>query len=144
MQAVGLCVSAGVPEEKMVTFSILVITFFFGASGLFVESSRFPVWFGWTRHVNLLRYGYNLLMRQVFIPASGGGGGMDFACAESSAYDTCRVASQNSSRITSAQVLHANDVEVETAVCIAVMVCATVVLHVVAYHCLRHRVLSAS
>eukprot|EP00937_MAST-01D_sp_MAST-1D-sp2_P001352 g1352.t1 len=149
MQSVGLCISAGVPESKMVTCAILVITFFFGSSGLFVESTRLPAWFAWTRHVNLLRYGYNLLMHQVFLP-EGGGGSMAFSCATHSAYELCRAgagagagAGGAAPAIRSADVLAHNDVRVPASVCIAVMASAAVALHAVAYHCLRHRVAKA-
>jgi len=145
MQAVGLAISAGVPSEKMVTFAILVITFFFGSSGLFVESARLPVWFRWTKHLNLLLYGYNLLMRQVFVPV-GEAGSMEFRCAENSMYDACRAgglansSSVSSKTINTAQILAKNGVEVSSATCIAVLLGATVLLHLLAYHCLRRDV----
>jgi len=145
MQAVGLAISAGVPSEKMVTFAILVITFFFGSSGLFVESARLPVWFRWTKHLNLLLYGYNLLMRQVFVPV-GEAGSMEFRCAENSMYDACRAgglansSSVPSKTINTAQILAKNGVEVSSATCIAVLLGATVLLHLLAYHCLRRDV----
>ena len=139
MQAVGLCISAGVPESKMVTFAILIITFFFGSSGLFVEASRLPAWFAWTKHVNLLRYGYNLLMHQVFVTASEDAS-LHFSCALDSRYEVCR---NGAVTITTAQILPKNGVEVPASTCIVVMTCATVVLHLTAYQFLRRSVLRA-
>lgn len=51
--AVGLTISAGVPERHVMTVSIILITFFFGYSGFFVPFDQVPIWLRWVEHGNL-------------------------------------------------------------------------------------------
>ena len=89
--------------------------------------------------------------------SSGGGGGsgssMLFHCAADSTYGVCRTAASASGAsgnagsaggmIGTADILAQSGVAVEASLCVAVMACATVVLHLVAYRCLRRDILKA-
>ena len=98
--------------------------------------------------------------------SSGGGGGsgssMLFHCAADSTYGVCRTAASASGAgasgnasgasgnagsaggmIGTADILAQSGVAVEASRCVAVMACATVVLHLVAYRCLRRDILKA-
>jgi hypothetical protein len=89
--------------------------------------------------------------------SSGGGGSgsssMLFHCAADSTYGVCRTAASSSGAsgnagsaggmIGTADILAQSGVAVDASRCVAVMACAAVVLHLVAYRCLRRDILKA-
>jgi len=126
MQSVGQLISAGVPKEQMVTVSVLVITYFFGYSGLFapdVES-----WLSWAEELNLLVYAYHLLLRGIITEE------MSFTCDPlRSDYTVCPPGP-----IRSWDVLEKHNVDNTAGFCVAVLVGSSVGMRLLAYRILRH------
>lgn len=126
MQSVGQLISAAVPKEQMVTVSVIVITYFFGYSGLFAP--EMPSWLSWAKGANLLAYAYHLMLRSVFTDTSS------FSCAAfGSEYSVCPPGP-----IRSSDVLQKHGVDNSASFCVAVLVSAMLLMKLLAYRILRH------
>jgi len=65
-QAIGLVIAASnMPMHRAATLSILLITYFFGWSGLLMDMHRLPVWISWAGDLNVFRSAVNLMFRVV-------------------------------------------------------------------------------
>merc|ERR1712093_703641 len=65
-QAVGLVIAASnMPMHRAATVSILMITYFFGWSGLLMDMHRLPAWITWAGDLNIFRSVVNLMFRLV-------------------------------------------------------------------------------
>eukprot|EP00041_Stephanoeca_diplocostata_P011915 m.197985 g.197985 ORF g.197985 m.197985 type:complete len:694 (+) comp18726_c0_seq1:57-2138(+) len=129
--AVGFIIAAGVPDRHLQTAAILAITFFFAYSGFFKPFDDIAAWMRWTEHVNLLLYGYHLIMYILFHY------GPDYTCVlgEDTQYDDeCA-----DGVITPQEALDFYDVTKSPALSIGVLLGGTLVLHYLAYRFLRLR-----
>jgi len=75
-QAIGLVIAASnMPMHRAATLSILLITYFFGWSGLLMDMHRLPVWISWAGDLNVFRSAVNLMFRLVT-------GNLEHSCGE--------------------------------------------------------------
>jgi len=76
-QAVGLVIAASnIPMHQAATVSILLITYFFGWSGLLMDMGRIPAWIRWGGEVNIFKSVVNLMFGLVT-------DGVEHVCGES-------------------------------------------------------------
>jgi len=76
-QAVGLLIAAlNMPGSRAATASILLITYFFGWSGLLMDMQRVPVWLRWAGDINIFKSAVNLMYRLLTE-------GLEHTCGES-------------------------------------------------------------
>jgi hypothetical protein len=136
MQAVGLAISAAIPAKHQVTTTLLLITYYFAYSGLFMPLSRLPVWLRWVHHCNLLMYGYHLLLRITFTD------GNTFSCMAAedgiSGYEACLL--DNNYRITASDILTKNGIDKPAVLCIAFAIGCIFVMRAVAFVFLQRAV----
>jgi ABC-type multidrug transport system ATPase subunit len=139
MQAVGLAISAAVPAKHQVTTTLLLITYYFAYSGLFMPLDKLPVWLRWVHHCNLLMYGYHLLLRTVFTDD------ITFSCMPSaegvSSYSQCLL--DTSYRINSEDILASHGIDKSALLCICFAVGCIFVMRTVAFVFLQRAVRGA-
>ena len=128
MQAVGLAISAGVPQKHQMTVTILLITYYFGYSGLFMPMEQLPVWIRWVEHLNLLLYSYHLLLKIIFT------GDRTFSCfGDSSATDFPTCIENRAYRITDADIFDRYSVDKSVATCVGFAVGTIFVMRAVSF-----------
>lgn len=129
--SVGFVIAAGVPDRHLQTTAILAITFFFAYSGFFKPFEDIVPWMQWTEHVNLLLYGYHLIMYILFHY------GPDYVCVVG--VDTQYDVECVDGVITPQEALDFYDVKKSPGLSIGVLVGGTLVSHYLAYRFLRVR-----
>jgi len=125
MQSVGLVISAGVPANQMVTVAVLIITFFFGYSGLFAPNMAY--WLTWAEKLNLLVYAYTLHLRSIFTVD------LTFNCKTPlSEYANCPA-----EKIRNESIFEEHNVKYSSSICVLVLVAASLLLRFISYRLLR-------
>lgn len=139
MQAVGLAISAGVPAKHQVTTTLLLITFYFGYSGMFMPLDQLPDWLSWVHHGNLLMYGYFLNLQVLFTDS------VEFTCRppEDGLSDYAPCLADSTYKITRSDILARFNIFKSAETCIMVAVIHIFLFHAIAYFFLRKEVKSS-
>lgn len=133
IQAIGLSISAGISEKNVITFAMLMITYFFGYSGLFVPLQNMPAWLSWSYYGNFLVYTYQLTMYIFFIVPN-----QDYTCLSSSEtnFASCKE-SNESSVITPQEIAELIGIVIPPWLSAVVLFCGAIVFRILAYRLLR-------
>lgn len=133
MQGIGLAISAGVKAENSATVAVVLITYFFAYSGLFMEVDRFPDWLQWAVETNIFVYGYQVMLHIILED-------LDFRCLEDSdALSKATIlCSSEANVVTGAEAKELHGVNKDPALCIGVVLLGLVFFRVLAFACMRH------
>ena len=139
MQGIGLAISAVLDEENAVTFTMVLITFFFGYAGLFVPLSDIPVWMAWSRFINLLMYSYELVMRIILVNTE-----RPYTCLDpvSTTYASCSLLSNETLKISPEEVIDEVGIVIPPWGSICALLLGAILTRILAYRCVRWDIVS--
>lgn len=137
MQSIGLAISAVFDEDSAVTFTMVLITFFFGYAGLFVPLASLPEWISWSYYVNFLAYMYELVMRIVLVNT-----GVPYECLDtvSSTFEVCTRDSNETSSIGGEDVLESVGLILPAWASVTAGLVGTIIFRIIAYRVVRWEV----